>query len=76
MRHEGNKGNVYPSLQGSPEKVSVHQKCHGSGEISMYDTQGSDSKQMPEQEQSMTLLHDTVVYLLVECLALRTPSPA
>lgn len=41
----------------------------------MYDTQGLDSKQMPEQEQSVTILHATVMYLLVECLALCTPSP-
>lgn len=30
---------------------------------------------MPEQEQSVTLLHTTVMCLLVECLALPTPSP-
>lgn len=41
----------------------------------MYDTQGLDSNQAPEQEQSVTLLRATVMYLLVERLALRTPSP-
>lgn len=41
----------------------------------MYDTQGLDSKQMPEQEQSVTLLHATVVYFLVESSALCSPSP-
>lgn len=30
---------------------------------------------MPEQEQSVTLLHATAMFLLVECLALPTPSP-
>lgn len=41
----------------------------------MYNTQGLDSKQKPEQEQSVTLLRTTVMYSLVEWLALLTPHP-
>lgn len=53
MRRERNKGNICPNLQGSPVKVSVHQKCQWSGETSVYSEQELGNTQMPEYERSI-----------------------